>query len=57
MKKYKEVVIVAGDNSETFLNTLSRTINELQEQGYGVEVQYAPTVNQLTALVMSYEEE
>lgn len=57
MKKYRDIALVAAYNSETLLDKLNHTIDEFQKQGYEVEVQYAPTSAQLTALVMSYEKE
>lgn len=57
MKKYRDIAFVAAYNSETLLDKLNNTIDEFQKQGYEVEVQYTPANGQLTALIMSYEEE
>lgn len=57
MKKYRNIAFVAAYDSGTFLDKLQKEIDESQKQGYEVEVQYAPTGGQLTALIMSYEKE
>lgn len=57
MKKYRAIAFVTAFDSGTLLDRLQKEINEFQEQGYGVEVQYAPAGGQLAALIMSYEEE
>lgn len=57
MKKYRDIACIAAYDSETFLNKLEKNIDEFQKQGYEVEVHYAPTPGQLTALIMSYKKE
>ena len=55
MKNYKEIAFIAAYDSETLLDKLNHTIDEFQKQGCEVEVHYAPTNGQLTALIISYE--
>ena len=57
MKQYRDIAIVTEYDSGKFLNKLNITIDKMEKQGYAVDIQYAPTNNQLTALVLSYEEE
>ena len=54
MKKYRDIAFCASFDSETFLDKMNKTINDFQQQGYEVEVHYAPTSGQLTALIFSY---
>ena len=57
MKKYRDIAFITAFDSETFLDKLNHTIDEFQKQEYEVEIQYAPTGGQLTALVISSEKE
>ncbi len=58
MKQYRDIaIIVESYDSGKFLNKLNATISKMQKQGYAVDIQYAPTSSQLTALVLSYKEE
>ena len=57
MKQYRDIAMCVGYNSETFLDKLNKTIDDFQKQGCEVEVHYAPTNGQLTALVFSYKKE
>ena len=56
MKQYKDIAIIAEYDSGRFLDKLNITIDKMQKQGYVVDIQYAPTNSQLTALVLSYKE-
>ena len=57
MKKYRDIAFIAAYDSKILLDKLNHTIDEFQKDGYEVEVQYAPTNGQLTALIMSYKKE
>ena len=57
MKKYRDIAFITAYDSTTLLEKLNHTIDEFQKQGYEVEVHYAPTPGQLTALIMSYKKE
>lgn len=56
MKKYISATIIAAFDSKNFLEKLEAEVDSLQEQGLQVEIQYQPVVNQITALILSYEE-
>ena len=55
MKKYVKASVITSDTSEEFLRHLSKEVNDLQESGLQVEVQYHPTESQMTALILGYE--
>ena len=55
MKKYVKASVIASGTTEEFLRRLSKEMNDLQESGLQVEVQYHPTGSQITALILGYE--
>lgn len=57
MKKYKDLSVIGHNNSKDFLETLSKTIEEYQNKGYEVEVQYSAVEHTLTALILTYTNE
>lgn len=57
MKKYRDIAMCVAYDSGMFLDKLNKTIDDFQKQGYEVEIHYAPTNGQLTALVFSYIKE
>lgn len=57
MKKYKDLSVIGHDNSKNFLEVLSKTIEEYQNKGYEVEVQYSAVEHTLTALILAYMNE
>ena len=56
MKKYISIHMVTGFDTETFLSKLNEAITHFQKSGLQVDIQYATTNAQLTALVSAYEE-
>lgn len=57
MKKHKDLSVIGHNNSKDFLEVLSKTIEEYQDKGYEVEVQYSAVAHTLTALVLAYTNE
>ena len=57
MKKYKDLSVIGHNNSKDFLETLNKTIEEYQNKGYEVEVQYSAVEHTLTALILTYTNE
>lgn len=57
MKQYKDLSIIGQNDSKDFLEALSKTIEEYQNKGYEVEVQYSAVAHTLTALVLAYTNE
>lgn len=55
MKKYVRAGVITSGTSEEFLERLSEEVNDLQECGLQVEIQYHPTQKQMTALILGYE--
>lgn len=57
MKKYKDLSVIGHNDSKNFLETLSKNIEEYQNKGYEVEVQYSAVEHILTALILAYTNE
>lgn len=55
MKKYVRASVITSGTTEEFLSRLSKEVNDLQECGLQVEIQYHPTGSQITALILGYE--
>lgn len=56
MKKYYEAYFVYGESVDAFLKKLCEIINNYQNNGYQVDIQYALSNGLPTALVLSYTE-
>ena len=56
MKKYYEAYFVYGVNVDEFLKKFCEIINNYQNNGYQVDIQYALSNGLPTALVLPYTE-
>jgi hypothetical protein len=59
MKKYEKVAEVSTplDDTDAFLNMVSTRIDEYQQDGLQVEVQYQYGLSGKSALILGYKEE
>lgn len=53
--RYEEVGHIAMNDSDLFLKAVSRRIEEYQNKGYIVEIQYQQQLNTYSALILGYK--
>lgn len=56
MKVIYETALVTQPNADTFLNNISKHIDNYQTKGYDVEIQYKPFGNYFSALIIAYKD-
>lgn len=56
-KTYEKINFTSDENSVEFIKKLSKVIENYQNDGYQVDVQYGMSNAVITALVLAYREE
>lgn len=56
MKVIYATALVTEPNADTFLDNISKHIDNYQIAGYDVEIQYKPIGNYFSALIIAYKE-